>query len=195
VRKYIFLFAAITYSSPFNQANAANSVDVNSIDIAGVKTGMGFEEARVNLARYYNIAPDTLIIGKPVNDPVGKPDLPTSVEYRKGGIVVRVGFVKRVPEDSRRPLVVNQITYRLPFSKDNSEQMSKLAIEEYGEPSNALNDLPMQWCENPDPKDTLSACRNKNALIMLSGTTLTLYDLKWSHAVGKHRQKGATYNN
>ncbi len=188
---FVTLVAMMCSHAP---ANAANSVDVTSFDVAGVKTGMSFEEASAHLADYFKVSPGTLVAGKTVENLVTKTALPNSLEYRKGDAVVRVSFVGRVPADSHRPLVVSNITYRLPFSKENADEMTRLAREKYGEPSTSMDQLPLQWCENPNPNDKLSACRDRKALLMLSGTTLTLYDLQWPISVGKYRQENVAHN-
>ena len=158
------------------------SVDVRTLEVAGVRPGMDYEQVRQALADHFQAGPADL---KPDPFPgeniVTHTKLPSTLTYEKGGTRVTVHFEGRVPVDPARPLVAWLISYEVPWTPANAEQMAKAALDRYGTPSNAPNTLPMQWCVRPNT-NTGIGCPPGDARLDLSQVQLTLTDPAWQQA-------------
>ena len=158
------------------------SVDVRTLDVASVRTGMDYDEVSKALAAHFQAAPTDL---KPDPFPgeniVTHTKLPSTLTYEKDGTRVTVHFEGRVPVDPARPLVAWLVTYQVPWTPGNAEGMAKAALARYGTPSNAPNTLPMQWCARPSA-NTGIGCPGDDALLNLSQVELKLTDPAWQAA-------------
>ena len=108
------------------QAAQPRSVDARTLDIAGVRTGMSYDEALAAAASHFKVAPgqfkpDPL----PSENPVTHTKLPDYFTYEQGGMRFAVYFEGRVPVDKRRPLAVSMVRYELPWSQQNSQAMAE----------------------------------------------------------------------
>ncbi len=164
------------------QAAQPRSVDARTLDIAGVRTGMSYDEALAAAASHFKVAPgqfkpDPL----PSENPVTHTKLPDYFTYEQGGMRFAVYFEGRVPVDKRRPLAVSMVRYELPWSQQNSQAMAEAALAKYGVQSNAPNKLPMQWCEKPSPNPGMG-CDSDQARLTLSQVKMELIDPAWTYA-------------
>lgn len=151
----LFIVVATTSALPAH-AGSHRSVDARTLDIAGVKTGMDYSEARAAIAAHFHVAPSGIetdpALG--VND-VTHTKLPSYLTYEKDGMRFNVSFVGRVPVDKSRPLVVDQIHYEVPWTQQNVQTMAKAALEKYGKPSTVMAGQE-EWCLKPD--NPMSGC-------------------------------------
>ena len=158
------------------------AVDVRTLDVAGVRTGMDYDEVSKALAAHFQVAPADL---KPDPFPgeniVTHTRLPSTLSYEKEGTRVTVHFEGRVPVNPARPLVAWMVTYQVPWTPANAEGMAKGALARYGTPSNAPNTLPMHWCARPNA-NTGIGCPMDDARLDLSQVQLTLTDPAWQQA-------------
>jgi hypothetical protein len=197
------LWAALVVSvaaihSSFSCAESPRSVDARNFDIASVKTGMAFDEARKAAARHFGISIDQIKPWPPekyrnINSVTGLKQ-PSSFSYAKDGIKLSVYFVPRIPLDKARTWVADKIIYEIPWSPQNKDNMEKAALEKYGVQSNAPYSIPMVWCENPNPNPGLACSTGYNSVARLSlhNTTLELVDPAWGKALSKFQQDAET---
>ncbi|EOL9008265.1 hypothetical protein ACRV4U_002402 [Cronobacter sakazakii] len=171
-------------AAPLAQADTPRAVDVTAFDVAGVKTGMDYDQAVKAMTDHFHVPASALNVDKfPMMNPVTGNKQPQYVGYEKDGVELSVHFEGRVPVDPAHPLVVSMITYKLPWSTDNKTAMEKAALEKYGPQSNGTYTTPMVWCKNPGKmaSDASSSDRNQ-ATLELSNTSLELSDPSWSQA-------------
>ncbi|RYY12576.1 MAG: hypothetical protein EON55_12010, partial [Alphaproteobacteria bacterium] len=92
------------------------SVNLRTLDVAGVRTGIDFDQVAKALTEHFQAAPADL---KPDPFPgeniVAHTKLPSTLTYEKDGTRVTVHFEGRVPVDLAMPLVVWLVTYQLPW--------------------------------------------------------------------------------
>ena len=163
-------------------AASPRSVDVRTLDVAGVRTGMDYDQVAKALADHFQVAPADLKPDPfPGENVVTHTKLPSTLTYEKDGTRVSVHFEGRVPVDPARPLVAWLVTYQLPWSPTNAEAMARAALARYGTPSNAPNTLPMQWCARPSANIGIG-CPVDDARLDLSQVQLKLTDPAWQQA-------------
>ncbi|RZI76867.1 MAG: hypothetical protein EOP13_00560 [Pseudomonas sp.] len=163
--------------------SAPRSVDVREFDIAGVKTGMDFEQAVAAATQHYKIQRNDIKVDPfPTVNLVTQTKLPTYFTYEKDGVKLTVNFEGRVPLNPSHPLTVSMVSYELPWSQQNSAAMANAARDKYGEHSNAPNNLPMQWCEKPSSNPGMGCARGDQAVLELSQVRMTLTDPAWQKA-------------
>ena len=166
-------------------ANAASprSVDARTFDVAGVKTGMDFDEALAATAKNFNVGKKDIRIGYATNNPVTNTKMPMNFSYDKDGVSFIVHFEPRVPVDKQRPLAVSQIRYELPWTPANKEAMGKAVVEKYGRQSNYPNDLNMEWCTKPSTNPGMGCSTDlTQAVLKYSGVSIQMHDPAWMNA-------------
>lgn len=182
----IFKIVAMTLFASFFAVHAIaapKSVDARTLDVAGVRTGMDYDQAVIAVMQHYKASKDQI---KPdafssVNI-VTQTKLPSYFSYEKDGVKLTVHFEGRVPVSKERPLVVSMVFYELPWSQQNSVAMASAAQEKYGEQSNAPNKLPMQWCEKPSSNTGVGCIAGDQAILEVSQVRMTLTDPAWQKA-------------
>ena len=163
-------------------AASPRSVDVRTLEVAGVRTGMDYDEVSKALAAHFQVAlADLKADPFPGENIVTHTKLPSTLSYEKDGTRVTVHFEGRVPVDPARPLVAWMVTYQVPWTPANAEGMAKAALARYNTPSNAPNTLPMHWCARPNA-NTGIGCPMDDAKLDLSQVQLTLTDPAWQQA-------------
>lgn len=165
-------------------AAAPHSVDARNLDIAGVKTGMDWNQALTAAAKHFQVSPDDFKLGPRSGENsyvfvITGLNIPSYFTYNKDGINFIVHFAARVPADMDRPLAVEQVHYELPWSQENSIEMGKAALTKYGEQSNAPNILTMEWCANPSTNSGIGCGFDNKAVLRLTQTKLELLDSAW----------------
>lgn len=105
-------------------AASPRSVDVQTLDVAGVRTGMDCDEATRALTEHFQAAPGDIRPDPfPGENIVTHTKLPSTLTYEKDGTRVTVHFEGRVPVNPARPLVAWLVTYQVPWSPANAEGM------------------------------------------------------------------------
>ena len=131
------------------QAAPPRSVDARTLDIAGVRTGMDYDQVVAALAQHFQASPGDIKPYTMGENDVTHTKLPAFVVFEKDGTKVAVHFEGRVPVDPAHPLVAWLITYQVPWTPQNIAQMAQAAVAKYGTPSNAPLKPTMQWCGHP----------------------------------------------
>ena len=164
------------------QAAPPRSVDARTLDVAGVTTGMDYDQVVAALAGHFQVPPSEIKADPfPSENVVTHTKLPSTVSFSKDGTQVTVHFEGRVPVDPVRPLVAWLIRYEVPWTPENAKQMAQAATGKYGIQSNAPNTLPMQWCSHPST-NTGIGCTAGEARLELSQVALSLTDPAWQAA-------------
>ncbi|MGJ7523694.1 hypothetical protein ACSFA0_24680 [Variovorax sp. LT1P1] len=153
------ILTGASFLSAAQPRQAFRSVDAQTLDVAGVKTGMDFEEAMAAAMKHFQVPRNQM---KPETSPgeglVTHARLPRYFTYEKRGVKLIVHFEDRVPVDKARPMAASLVIYELPWSQENAKAMAEAALTKYGPNSNAPYDLPMEWCAQPN-KAQMGACR------------------------------------
>jgi hypothetical protein len=165
--------------------SAQNSVDVRKLDIAGVRLGMNYEEARQAVAKHFQIAvselkPHVDFTGqtKYVLHPLTKAKLsPEYFVYKRNNVSLSVYFMFRVPEDKARPVTVERVSYLVPADRETVNKLRDSAIKKYGNPTISEG----KWCM--PSKKYKYACEG-NMLWQLHNS-LMLIDKEGGEAVSK----------
>ena len=174
------------------RAAPPRSVDARTLDVAGVATGMDYDQVVAALAGHFQVPPSEIKADPfPGENIVTHTKLPSTVSFKKDGTEVTVHFEGRVPVDAAHPLVAWLISYEVPWSPGNAAQMTQAATAKYGTQSNAPNTLPMQWCIHPS-SNTGIGCPASEARLELSQVALTLTDPAWQAARIKFVQERQT---
>ncbi|ADG14245.1 hypothetical protein BC1002_0137 [Paraburkholderia atlantica] len=99
----------------------------------------------------------------------GKPAI-TAINYEANGESLQVLF-ETVSINPADPVPAYQINYKLPFSRENAEQLKAAAIQKYGTPT--VNSYPLQWCANATNP---ALCDSGQATLKVGNTDLSLED-------------------
>lgn len=184
LRTALLVSALMLVVLPPAYAASPRSVDPRDFDIAGVKTGMDWNQALTAAAKHLQVAPSAFSLGLSKTHTTGA-KLPGWFSYEKDGVKLVVYFEERVPFDKARPQVVDRIIYEIPDSKANRAAMEKAVLAKYGVPSNSPYD-PWLWCARPQP---MRACENQAELkYWQGGVQMTLSDPAWGDALQKIRE-------
>jgi len=187
--RMLMALAAGTLMASSAYAESPRSVDARTLDIAGVKTGMDYDQALTAVAKHFGVPQDQIkqapLMGE---NPVTKTKLHNYFVYEKDGVSLTVHFEPRVPVDTSRPQAVSQVIYEIPWSKDNSQRMAQAALEKYGVQSNAPNDLPFQWCGQPNANPGMGCSMPQQPMLELSQVKMRLTDPTWGQARIKFMQ-------
>lgn len=174
-------------------AASPRSVDARTFDVAGVKTGMDFDEALAATAKNFNVGKKDIRIGYAMNNPVTNTKMPMNFSYDKDGVSFIVHFEPRVPVDKQRPLVVSQIRYELPWTPANKEAMGKAVVEKYGRQSNYPNDLSLEWCQKPSTNPGMGCSTDMTqAVLKYSGVSIQMHDPAWMNARIEYMERSQT---
>ena len=165
------------------QAGTPRSVDARNFDVAGVKTGMDYNEALAAAASQLQVPVSQFRQGHPVLNLVTQTKLSDVFSYDNNGVRLVVHFEGRVPVDKARPLAVSQINYEIPWTVDNKNEMAKAALQKYGTQSNYPNDLALEWCEQPSSNPGMGCSINMTqAVLSYTGVSISLHDPAWANA-------------
>lgn len=165
------------------QAAPQRSVDARSFDVAGVKTGMDYDEAAAAAAKNFHVGKNEIKAGYATNNPVTNTKMPMNFSYEKDGVRLVVHFEPRLPVDKQHPLVVSQVQYEMPWTPANKNAMGQAVLAKYGKQSNYPNDLNLEWCEKPSSNPGMGCSTDmKQAVLKYSGVSIQLHDPAWMHA-------------
>jgi hypothetical protein len=154
---------------------APGGVDVSKFDIAGVKLGMTYEEAKKAVAKHYGVSVSEVRDSDAVRN-VSHPL--TGAEYSrsafwlaKNNTTLWVHFIFRLPEDKTRPTTVESVKYEVPRNRE--AELKETAIKKYGQPNSVhAYSGHARWCEVPG-KSNSGTCASGNSMA-LTGVTLEL---------------------
>jgi hypothetical protein len=153
------------YASP-----AIAGVDASAFDVAGIKLGMTPTEVQTKIAQHFGVnkgqvhtysQPQLLLGGKAAI---------IAVNYEAKGESLQVLF-QTVSANPADPVPAYQINYKLPFSRENAEQLKVAAIQKYGAPT--VNSFPLQWCANAANP---ALCDSGQVTLKVGNTDLSLND-------------------
>jgi len=158
-------------------------VDPREFDIAGVKIGMDFDEARAAAAKYLKISPSEIRVHSPKPgetqyggfmrgvEAITGAKHPSSFFYEKDKVWLGVYFEPRLPADKTRPLAVFEVAYAIPHSKENEAAMKKAALAKYGEPTiDRISHV--SWCATPNKVAKMCMYINYPVLELRPGTSI-----------------------
>lgn len=153
---------------------------------------MDYDQVVAALAQHFQ-APPSDVKPEPFQgeNVVTHTKLPSYVTFEKDGIRVTVRFEGRVPVDPAHPLVAWLISYEVPWTPQNAEQMAQAAVAKYGTQSNAPNKLPMHWCAHPSSNVGIG-CDVNEPRLELSQVDMKLTDPAWQAARIKFVQEHQT---
>ncbi|NKG32014.1 hypothetical protein FVB43_18455 [Erwinia rhapontici] len=182
-KHYAPIFLVSMVAAPLALAANLRAVDVTTFDIAGVKTGMDYDESVKAITEHFHVPASSLNVDKhPGINAVTGNKQPQYVAYEKDGVKLLVHFEGRVPADAKRALVVSQVSYEMPYSTENKNAMARAAVEKYGAQSNAPY-TPMVWCNSPGKMATMACGPDlEQPVLKLSGTSLQMNDPSWTNA-------------
>jgi hypothetical protein len=195
----IKVFAALLAAATLLNAESLRSVDVLAFDIAGVKLGMTFDEARKAAAKHYGVSIDKIKAGSLGEHPITGEKSPVSFKYEQDGSELIVSFHPRIPADKARPTAVSRIYYGVRWTKENASALRKAALDKYGASSHPRWQIPRVWCKNPID-DAFAYCDESRKatlkLIDVGSASLELRDPSYGIALAKHNnvKKAVTPN-
>lgn len=185
--RFSLLLAAALLASP---AFAQRAVDARAFDIAGVRLGMGWEEARQSASRFMQVPPSALAPFSLNNPLTGKRE-PMGFRIRQPNVELAVYFTAN-PEANGR-LEVREVKYELAWSQENAERLRQAALDKYGAPSNGLDGVVLEWCAHPNENPGLG-CGNmfhpgqaEQAVLKAWNTNLELSDPRADARLERHR--------
>lgn len=176
------ILAFIALAAPAFSENARSAVDLRDADIEGFRLGMSYKEAVEVFAQRYGQTWEKVDaeVTKSENTLLGT-DQAQWIAMTNGSETLSVNFATRIPLNPDNPLVVDTITYQLPWSPRNEADLAKANIAQYGRQSNAPATDPMQWC--PEPQiESEEICPVVGRHLLLSGTKLQLVDFTFGKA-------------
>lgn len=184
----IFVSSVMAFGLSGAQAEIQRSVDARSFDIAGVKTGMDYDQALQAAANHFHVRTDQFKPDPfPHESPITKTKIPNYFTYKKDGVSFSVHFEARVPVDKEHQLAVSMVKYEIPWSPENKARMREAALAKYGQPSNGTISVTMDWCESPN-KNLGMACSDRKAVLKVGQVDMTLGDFIYTEARIKYVQ-------
>lgn len=172
----------IALAAPALSENARSAVDIRAADIEGLRIGMSYKDAVEVFAQRYSQTWEQVDrdVTKSENELLGT-DQAQWIAMTNGSETLSVNFATRIPLNPDNPLVVDTITYQVPWSPRNEADMANATIAKYGRQSNAPTTDPMQWC--PEPQiESEEVCPVVGRHLLLSGTKLQLVDFTFGKA-------------
>jgi len=207
----LLAFAAGVLVLPSAYAKQPRLVDASGFDVAGVKIGMDFEQAREAVAKHFNVAPGEIRSAKYSPPDCGGSDVAWRVKeitgaehpfhfgYKKDNVELAVCFEPRLPVDKARPVTVVKVVYQIPKTKENAAAMREAALSKYGEPtytkpSNPISEIEVGWCAkiNTTFNDCTNPKKDQAKLFIpsiLDGTTMILEDPRPGSAATQYLQE------
>ena len=173
-------------------------VDARQFDIAGVKVGMDFEEARAAAAKYLNVPPSEIKPFFHMSPVYGESQIVRDIEaitgakrhsglvYEKDKVKLTISFEPRVPFDKARPLAVSEVEYGIPVSEENKAAMKEAAFDKYGEPTRWGGI--MTWCAKVKQVSKDCSLSEDQAVLTYHGVRMNLADGSWQRAKDKYFQ-------
>jgi hypothetical protein len=164
-------------------------VDVSNFDIAGLKTGMDFDEAMKITAKHFNVSSTAIrVIKEGREHPVTHAKLPLGFDYNTDKISLQVLFNIRVPLDKSRPLALSKISYKIPSTDQNIEAMRKAALDKYGTPTKEEYKNKFAWCILSKPENFPKhawPCDYGFPVLKSGEASLILEDWRWEKALNQ----------
>jgi len=187
--RFALVAAAALALSAHAEPPGWRAVDALQLDVAGVKLGMGYDQALSALGDHFKLstaereqlkASTSIAYGE-----ITKKDQPTSVRFTKDGNTVVVSFVERVPSDQTEKVRVSKVSLSIPSSKGNADSMRQSARDKYGEPSDPRRKSLLVWCAH---YNQIAQCDPAKPKLSLAMTSLSLSDPTAEKAVNAYLQ-------
>lgn len=166
------------------------AVDASGFDVAGVKLGMTAAEAIAAASSTLHIDKRAIEFDKfPMWNQVAQSKEPGYFIAKNGLDKLTVRFSPRVPIDKANPMVVNLISYELPWTPENIKSMQVAAIQKYGPTSYGIGGASYRWCARPS-KNIAKGCNEfMGPKLSLSGSILELADPSFQQAFHNFRNE------
>jgi hypothetical protein len=179
------LILAISLTNPtIGHAENHPAVDAGQFDIAGIKLGMSTGEAIDAVCAKLHIGRNSVKFGLREPLPVSKRIEPKFFSLGTDKFSITVHLEQKIPFDARNPMVVCDIVYEQPWTRENASAMETMAFEKYGPPSNGAGGLGYVWCLQPHRYNGGGCDNNFNGPVLeIAGTTLILRDPRYFRAV------------
>jgi len=144
------LGAVLMASMPSSSIAAPpNAVDARTIDVAGIRTGMSYDEAVAAAAAHFAV--DAAVIESKTRfrvNPVSQNQQPSHLVYESSGERLIVSFVARSPADADRPYAVSMVRFQASQSDADCSSLQATLVDRYGQPS-FDGGRSRQWCAHP----------------------------------------------
>lgn len=152
-------------------------VDALQLEVAGVKLGMGYDQALEALATHFQLSQKERADLKAATltsyGPITKKNQPVSVGFTKDGNTVVLNFVERVPDGQGDSVAVFRVSLSIPNASGNAAAMKQAAIAKYGEPSDPRRKAVFHWCAH---YNQITACDPLKPKLSLVAGSLSLSD-------------------
>lgn len=184
----------LLFSSAHADENSWLSIDVQPLDVAGVKLGMGYEQAREAMAKNFKVSVKEIKssagVTETAKNDITQTMLPNRLNYYgKNGETLTVTFSTRIPVNKENPLVVDSIKYMVGGSNESRIILKEAARNKYGTPSFTAYGMD-NWCANPNKQ--VMTCKSGEASLLSSPGMLTLADPSYDAIASEYRQKVRT---
>jgi len=144
--------------------------DASSLDVAGIKLGMSPSQVQSKIAQHFGVPVTKLKTYSQADFVVGNKPVIQSVSYGANGENLSVSFTV-VSRDPAAPPAASNVTYEVPFSRENSDRMKAAALAKYGPPT--INSGTLDWCvQSSNP----ALCDQDHGRLSLAQTKIELQD-------------------
>lgn len=174
------------------------SYDIRTFDISGVKLGMNTQQAVNALTSSLNIDKSKIQFQKFIpENPVLKKKVPNYFSYKDGTTEITVHFKPAIPVDDQNPMRVHMVTYKLPYSNENTRMIRDKAFEKYGMPTSGYHENhhighSYTWCQLDNSKKVSNCTNSGGANLKKSATELKLYDPSYHEKVFQYLNQKKT---
>ena len=163
---------------------SAKNVNVAELDIGGIKLGMNPDQVIEKIVDTYQIEKQKLSIGDRRSEGV---EYVSEISYNSKKMNIRVKFCcTREGKDNTPLVVVEYISYGIPFTVENKKSMRDMALSKYGEPSKKTkNDI--YWCDHLGKSPF--TCATYEPKLHLTNTNIYLKDEGYSKRLKEFLRK------
>lgn len=130
------------------QPPAGEGIDISGYDVAGIKIGMSFDQARKIVAKHFSISPQKIKFGKTgIVNMTRVKEHPSFFSYANNKESIVVHFTPVVPFTDNMDVIVHSVGYSVsPNTKENQAEVAKAALAKYGR---GVNSFTPEWCPRP----------------------------------------------
>ncbi len=177
------MMTATLFCAMHAAADTPRSVDAEQFDIAGIKLGMGRNDAVAAITEKLHLNKRAIQFEQaPQLSPVTNTKEPKYFTAKSGVASVTVHFEPKIPQDKAKPMVVSMVIYEQPWTPENVDAMKQAALDKYGSPSNGLIGVSYQWCLHPHSNPGFGCADFQGPILKLGATKLELSDVRYQQA-------------
>lgn len=170
--------AAIAVAAPVHaEPPGWRSVDALQLDVAGVRLGMGYDQALSAIAEHFKLSAAERTELKASTStsygPITKREQPATIRFTKDNNTIVVSFVERVPVGQGEAVAVSRVNLGIPSVSGNAAAMREAARAKYGEPSDARRKAVFHWCAH---YNQIATCDPSKPKLSLVASSLSLSD-------------------